>query len=110
MAKDETYVRLIHTQRWNRLRRIKLSDDPLCEQCLKVNRIELAVEVHHVTPVEDARTEREKERLMFDYHNLMALCHNCHVEKHKEMGRSGKAYALRRARQQLEDFKKRFMG
>lgn len=109
MAKDKTYIRLIHTERWVKLRRAKLSRDPLCERCKEQGVIEAAVEVHHVIPVEDAQTEREKESLMFDSHNLMALCHDCHVEMHKEMGRSGKAYARRRTERQREGFKAKFL-
>lgn len=101
---------MIHTGRWLRLRRDKLSDYPLCERCEEEGRKTLAVEVHHVIPVEDGLTKQEKERLMFDYHNLRALCHDCHVKTHMEMGRSGKAYAERKRKNGIVAFAKKFLG
>lgn len=101
---------MIHTGRWLRLRRDKLSDYPLCERCDEEGRNTLAVEVHHVIPVEDGLTKQEKERLMFDYHNLRALCHDCHVKTHMEMGRSGKAYAERKRKSSVLAFAKKFLG
>lgn len=47
---------------------------------------------------------------MFDPSNIMSVCHQCHVELHEEMGRSGKAWAKRHASALLEAFKRRFMG
>jgi 5-methylcytosine-specific restriction endonuclease McrA len=110
MAKDKDYQKMIHTSRWMRLRRDKLSDYPLCERCEEEGRHSLAVEVHHVIPVEDGLTRQEKERLMFDYHNLRALCHDCHVKTHMEMGRSGKAYAERKRKNGIRRFIDRFIN
>ena len=109
MARDNDYRRMIHTGRWLRLRRDKLSDFPLCERCEEEGRHSLATEVHHVVPVEDAVTRQDKERLMFDYHNLRALCHDCHVRTHTEMGRSGRAYAERREKNGIRRFIGKFM-
>jgi hypothetical protein len=39
------------TQRWQRLRRMKLRVNPLCEICLKQKRIVPAVAVDHIVPV-----------------------------------------------------------
>ena len=110
MAKDKDYRRMIHSYRWLRLRRDKLSDFPLCERCEEEGRQTLAVEVHHVVPVEDGLTRQEKERLMFDYHNLRALCHDCHVKTHQEIGRSGKAYAERKRKSGIMGFARKFLG
>ncbi len=109
MAKGKDYIRMIHTRRWLRLRRDKLSDCPLCERCEEEGRHALAVEVHHVRPVEDGLTMQDKERLMYDYHNLRALCHDCHVKTHTEMGRSGKAYADRKAKEGVKRFLNKFL-
>lgn len=109
MGKDRDYQRMIRTGRWLRLRRDKLSDFPLCERCEEEGRHSLAVEVHHVVPVEDGVTRQEKERLMFDYFNLRALCHDCHVKTHVEMGRSGKAYADRRRKEGIKRFVNKFL-
>lgn len=102
MKKDEDYRRLIHTERWLRLRKWKLTAQPLCERCLEEGLYTPATEVHHAVPVEDALTRREKEALMFDPGNLVSLCHACHVKEHEEMGRSGKELARRRNGRQTE--------
>lgn len=108
MAKDKDYRRMIHTRRWILLRREKLSRCPLCERCLEEGRIRAATEVHHVKPVEDGLTLSDKRQLMFDAHNLRALCHECHVKTHTEMGRSGRAHTERHTREQLEAFRRKF--
>lgn len=110
MAKDADYRRLIHTQRWLRLRRRVLTEHPLCRRCADEGYVTAATEVHHLLPVEEAATLREKERLMFDPSNLRALCHACHVRTHTEMGRCGKALTRRRNAAQVESFRRRFFG
>ena len=40
-----------NTQRWQRLRRMKLQVNPLCETCLKQKRIEPATAVDHIVAV-----------------------------------------------------------
>ena len=110
MAKDKDYRRLIHTAQWVRLRRTKLTAFPLCERCREEGRLAPATEVHHIRPVEEGLTLREKEQLMFDPHNLRALCHERHVKTHTEMGRCGKKQAKERAEAHLLRFKDRFMG
>lgn len=110
MAKDKDYRRLIHTAQWVRLRRTKLTAFPLCERCREEGRLAPATEVHHIRPVEEGLTLREKEQLMFDPHNLRALCHECHVKTHTEMGRCGKKQAKERAGVHLLRFKEKFMG
>ncbi len=110
MAKDKHYNCMIHSARWLRLRRDKLGDSPLCERCEEEGRHNLATEVHHVIPVEDGMTWQETERLMYDYHNLRALCHACHVKTHQEMGRSGKLYAQRKRVNGIKRFIEKFIG
>ncbi len=109
MAKDKDYKRLIARNRWLRLRKAKLTAQPLCERCKEEGRVTPASEVHHIVPVEDGLTLTEKEALMYDHRNLRSLCHDCHVKTHTEMGRSGKAQAKRRAESQLERFADKFM-
>lgn len=110
MAKDKDYRRMIHTVRWLRLRRAKLTEHPLCQRCEAEGRVRAATEVHHIKPVEDGLSLREKETLMFAPHNLMALCHACHVAVHTEMGRSGKAQTRRREEERLKSFRAKFIG
>lgn len=110
MAKDKDYRQMIHTARWAALRRSVLSAHPLCERCLEQERTEAATEVHHICPVEDAVAYADKRQRMFDSSNLRALCHNCHVEAHKALGRAGKAAAIRRNREQTRQVIERFFG
>lgn len=109
MAKDRDYVRLIHTARWQRLRRDKLSRNPLCERCAERGLVAAATEVHHIIPVENGLSRQEKERLMFDGSNLTALCHRCHVKVHTDMGRCGRAQARSRAGERLKRFADKFL-
>lgn len=69
-----------------------------------------ATEVHHVRPVEEAVGYAERERLMYDATNLQALCHDCHVKTHTEMGRSGKAATRARNDQHVAEIVERFFG
>ena len=109
MAKDKDYIKLIHTTRWLRLRRDKLSDFPLCGRCEEEGRGAAATEVRHIIPVGGGLSRQEKERLMYDYTNLRALCHDCHVKTHTEMGRCGKEQARNRARDHITRFVKKFL-
>lgn len=109
MAKDKDYRRLINSVRWLRLRKMVLTLHPTCQRCEAEGRIGIAAtEVHHVTPVEYAVTYAEKERLMYNPANLQALCHECHVTTHKEMGRSGKRATARRNEAHARNFAKKY--
>lgn len=110
MAKDKDYIKLIHTQRWLRLRRDTLTAHPLCELCQADGYITPATEVHHRTPVEYGINYREKYRLMYDPKNLCALCHDCHVKVHTEMGRSGKEATRRRNAEQVKNIITKYFG
>ena len=101
MAKDKDYRKLIHTPRWLRLRRDILTEHPLCERCEADGYVTPATEVHHRKPVEYGINYNEKYRLMYDPKNLCALCRDCHVKVHIEMGRSGKEATRRRNAEQV---------
>jgi 5-methylcytosine-specific restriction protein A len=60
------------SQRWQRLRKFKLQQNPLCELCLKQGRLEVATTVHHLVAVTaggDAFPAIDK---------LESLCASCH--------------------------------
>ena len=71
-----------NTKRWSELRRYKIYNNPLCEQCLIEDRITPAVEVHHITPFMTGSNVEQIKFLGFDYSNLMCLCTECHSKKH----------------------------
>lgn len=108
MSKDPDYIHAIHTTRWQHLRRDILTAHPLCQRCQEEGRTRQATEVHHIRPVEEATNRREKQQLMYDPHNLRALCHDCHVLTHTEMGRSGRAANTQRKARQAQSVNKRF--
>ena len=108
MSKDKDYIKMIHSARWLRLRHEVLSMHPLCEKCKEKGYVQAAREVHHITPVETALTYTEKERLMFNPGNLIALCHDCHVKIHTEMGRSGREANKKRQSERVEKIKEKF--
>lgn len=96
MSRDKRYQRLLNSKRWKTLRRWKLQCNPLCERCImegeaagiKGGYIRSAVDVHHIKPVESAKTEKEMELLAYNPANLQSLCIPCHVKTHKEMGKN----------------------
>ena len=65
-----------NTQRWQRLRRMKLQVNPLCEPCLKQKRIEPAVAVDHIVPV---KAPGGQAFPALDW--LMSMCASCHNRK-----------------------------
>lgn len=101
MSKDLDYRRLIHSPRWVRLRLATLTAHPLCQQCEAEGYVTPATEVHHRHPVEYGINYAEKRRLMYSPANLMAVCHDCHVRLHTEMGRSGKEATRRKVTRQV---------
>ena len=84
-AKDKADI--YNSREWKELRAAKLrSTDGLCEECMKQGIVTSARCVHHVVPIETARTKDEMKRLAFDVNNLRALCYACHARIHKELG------------------------
>lgn len=72
---------------WRTLRLIKLSNDPLCEICLKTDKLVPASEVHHIKDIEDDPTYENAT----NYEGLQSLCKSCHssitLERFKEKKR-----------------------
>ena len=83
--KNEIY----QSREWKELRIAKLrSTNGLCEECLKQGIVTSARCVHHVVPIETARTKEEMKRLAIDcgLQGLKSLCFACHARIHKELG------------------------
>jgi 5-methylcytosine-specific restriction protein A len=57
---------------WQRFRLMFLRKNPLCDDCLKTERVEPATEVHHLLKVAD------HPELKLVESNCMALCKSCH--------------------------------
>ena len=85
VAKDKAEI--YNSREWKELRIAKLrSTNGLCEECMKEGVVTQATCVHHIVPIETARTKDEMKRLAFDINNLRALCFACHARIHKEIG------------------------
>ena len=86
VAKDKAII--YNSKEWQQLRIEKLRANPLCEECMKEGIVTSARCVHHVVPIETARTKDEMKRLAIDcgLQGLKSLCFACHARIHKEMG------------------------
>ena len=92
MSRNRDYQRLLNDRRWRELRAWKLAQCPLCERCIAEGEaagipggyVSAAIDVHHVVPVETAKSIHEMERLCYDPRNLQALCIPCHIKTHQE--------------------------
>ena len=84
--KNLIYNKIYNTRRWQKLRQSYLIDQPLCEECLKKKgKIVPALTVHHIIPISTAGNDVDKMvELGFNYHNLEALCEECHKKKHNK--------------------------
>jgi 5-methylcytosine-specific restriction endonuclease McrA len=77
------------TQRWQRLRRMKLRQNPLCEVCLTVQRIESAVSVDHIVAIKaggDVYPALDA---------LTSLCESCHNRKSRIVEQQGKEMTIK---------------
>jgi 5-methylcytosine-specific restriction protein A len=110
MTDKEHYRKMIQSMRWRRLRRMILTAHPLCQACAREGRLTPATEVHHVRPVDEVTGYLAQERRMFDQHNLVALCHDCHVQAHRDLGSWSSGYAQRRNVKQAEEVIDRLFG
>lgn len=64
-----------YTWQWEKYRASYLARHPLCVQCLRVERTEVATVVDHIVPHKGDRT------LFWDIDNHQALCRPCHDAK-----------------------------
>lgn len=67
--------RMYDTAQWKRLRRIKLSENPICAGCLTEGRVTPSVEVDHVFPW------RQLGKQAFYLNRFQCLCHEHHSMK-----------------------------
>ncbi len=73
------------TQRWQRLRKVKLAEDPLCVSCLEMSITKPANHVDHVKAIKHGGDP-------WEWSNLQSLCASCHTTKtsHIEVHRQGR--------------------
>lgn len=86
-----------NTQRWQRLRKLKLQQSPLCEICLR-QRMEIipAEVVDHRNPISKAGREKRLAAEAFPaLDQLASLCARCHNEKTRAEQLGEKDYMLK---------------
>ena len=96
MSRDPRYQKLLNSKRWKELRAWKLRQTQgYCEICYREGwrGIDaLAVDIHHIVPVESVidQGEAAMARVCYDPNNLMALCIRHHTVVHQSMGKDTK--------------------
>lgn len=70
--RDRDAKRFYDSAPWLKLRRLKLTADPLCERCRSQGRTVVASQVHHRHEL------RARPDLALDLDNLESLCLPCH--------------------------------
>ena len=79
--RNQQYRAFYHSKAWKQMSRARLSfTDWRCEAHLDKGCTGLAVEVHHIKPIQTA----EGWRLRLDWDNLEAVCTHCHNLRHPE--------------------------
>lgn len=73
---------IYNTSFWKKLRQKKLSENPLCENCLDSEVITKAVEIHHIIPFMRGFDRQAKLKLAYNLNNLKSLCLKCHYKIH----------------------------
>jgi 5-methylcytosine-specific restriction endonuclease McrA len=70
--------RIRNSPRWRWLRKVKLAQSPLCEDCAAHGCVEAATQVHHLEPIV------RRPDLAFEMENLRSLCTTCHARREAE--------------------------
>jgi 5-methylcytosine-specific restriction endonuclease McrA len=90
MSRDKRYQRLLNDKQWKLLRAaVFRRTNGLCEMCLKEGFITPGVDVHHIRPVEQAKTVEGPDGMRarcYDPNNVMLLCVEHHIKVHQDMG------------------------
>lgn len=82
VVRREDRQKIYQSQRWKALRLAKLSEQPLCEVCLLIDRITPSVDVHHCDSFLNYQGLQRIEKA-YDYDNLLSVCKECHSFLHK---------------------------
>ena len=109
MAHGKLYKQLINSKEWRELRVQVIREHPLCEWCYAKGYIVAARECHHIIEAESGRTEAEVRDLMFRRSNIVALCHECHANYHKEKRYHSKQVVKERQAQRLDQWEDEMM-
>lgn len=82
-----------------------IKSHPLCERCGK-----LATSVHHRIPLTQYRDDAYKmEEMAFDEDNLMAVCDECHLQLHIELGKYNNVDKQAANKERIDNFVKNYL-
>lgn len=76
--RDEKLRKFYSSARWQKVRRKKIKQDPLCEHCAEEGITKPAELVDHIVPI------KVDWLLRLRLDNLQSLCHSCHAKKSEE--------------------------
>ena len=106
MSRDPRYQRLLNDKRWKLLRaEVFRRAGGLCELCKTEGFITPGVDVHHVKPVEQAKSVQEMERLAYNPTNCQLLCIACHIKVHQDM----RTHTKEKVKENKERARRRFL-
>lgn len=83
-ASYKEYQKYYQNPIWKGNREFYLQSHPLCEICLKHDRVVAAECVHHKIPFSRGVDEEHKLALLTNPDNFMSLCKNCHKGVHRK--------------------------
>lgn len=81
---DAERRKIYNSERWRRLRAWKFASNPLCEMCLKDNKVVPAEDIHHIVSFMNTDDTTQRYSLAYDFDNLMSLCKQCHQKVHNK--------------------------
>ncbi len=114
MSRDKRYQRLLNSPRWREVKTLVWRRaNGLCERCIREGKaagvpdgyITPGVDVHHIKPVEQAKTVQEMERLAYNPNNCQLLCVACHIKVHQAM----RTHTKEKVRENKERARRRFL-
>lgn len=88
--KNDEVAKFYNSVWWRNTRKAMLMENPLCQECLKNNKVTEATQIHHKKPWQSGISPKEQEELFYDINNLVCLCSFCHKEIHKKLGLFGR--------------------
>jgi 5-methylcytosine-specific restriction protein A len=109
MSRDPRYQKLLNDKRWKLLRAaVFRRTNGLCEMCLKEGYITPGVDVHHIRPVEQAKTVEGPDGMRsrcYDPNNVMLLCVEHHIKVHQDM----RTHTKEKVKENKERARRRFL-
>ena len=99
---------IYQSREWRELRVLKYRANPTCELCEREGGyIRAAQAIHHITPIETAKTMDEMKQLAYQWSNLLSVCREHHARLHKEMGSNTTQTIQQRAEDRRERWRDR---